>query len=119
MPYIALNNAASTLSGGVTNIATSASVQVGHGARFVVGANYSYVTFQDTAGNIEIVKLTGVTGDVLTIVRAQDGTAARTWAIGDVISCRPCAAGFNDFAVGPQTNTSTSKVTRWMRTSCR
>ena len=111
MPYIALNNAASTLSGGVSNVAVSIPVQVGHGARFVVGANYSYVTLQDAPGNIEVVKLTGVSDDVLTVVRAQDGTAARAWAIGDVISCRPCTAAFNDFAVAPQVNTSTSKVT--------
>lgn len=111
MPYIALNNAASTLSGGLSAVATSVPVQAGHGARFAVGANYSYVTLQDTANNIEVAKLTGVTGDVLTVVRAQDGTAARVWAIGDVISCRPCAAGFNDFAVGPQVNTSASKTT--------
>lgn len=111
MPYVALNNAASTLSGGLTSIATDISVQVGHGAKFAVGANYSYLTLQDASSNIEIVKLTGVSGDVLTVVRAQDGTAARTWAIGDVISCRPCAAAFYDFAVGPQTNTSASKAT--------
>jgi len=111
MPYVALNNAASTLSGGLTSIATAISVQVGHGAKFAVGANYSYLTLQDASSNIEIVKLTSVTGDVLNVVRAQDGTAARTWAIGDTIGCRPCAAGFNDFAVGPQITNSTSKVT--------
>jgi hypothetical protein len=111
MPYVALNNAASTLSGGVTAIDTAISVQIGHGAKFAVGANYSYLTLQDASSNIEIVKLTSVTGDVLNVVRAQDGTAARVWGIGDTIGCRPCAAGFNDFAVGPQITNSTSKVT--------
>lgn len=111
MPYVALNNAASTLSGGVTAIDTAISVQVGHGAKFAVGANYSYLTLQDASSNIEIVKLTGVSGDVLTVVRAQDGTAARTWAIGDVISCRPCAAAFNDFAVGLQAQLVTAFTT--------
>lgn len=111
MPYVALNNAASTLSGGVAAIDTAISVQIGHGAKFAVGANYSYLTLQDASSNIEIVKLTSVTGDVLNVVRAQDGTAARVWGIGDTIGCRPCAAGFNDFAVGPQITNSTSKVT--------
>ncbi len=111
MPYVVLNNAASTLSGGVTAIATAIPVQVGHGAKFAVGANYSYLTLQDASSNIEIVKLTSVTGDVLNVVRAQDGTAARVWGIGDTIGCRPCAAGFNDFAVGPQITNSTSKAT--------
>lgn len=32
---------------------------------------------------IEVVLVTGITGNVLTVVRAQEGTTARAWSIGD------------------------------------
>ena len=38
------------------------------------------------AANAEIVTVTNVAGDVLTIVRAQEGTAARAIAVGDQIA---------------------------------
>ena len=39
-----------------------------------------------TPSNAEIVRVTNIAGDVLTITRAQEGTAARTILIGDFIS---------------------------------
>lgn len=92
MGLIALNNAYSTLASGINAAATTINVQTGHGARFAVVTNYTYVTLENAGGDTEICKLTGQTGDALTVVRAQDGTTARSWVPGDVIECRPCAA---------------------------
>lgn len=112
MSYVAKNNALSTLAGSLTNVATSATVQAGAGALFAVTApDYTYCTLEDASGNIEVIKLTARATDTLTIVRAQDGTAARAWNIGDIIECRPCAAALNDYAVGPQIDGSTAKTT--------
>jgi hypothetical protein len=112
MGYTAKNNAFSTLAAGITDVATSLTVQAGKGALFdVTTPVYTYATLEDVSGNIEVVKVTARSTDTLTIVRAQDGTAARAWNSGDVIECRPCSAAMNDYAVGPQIDGSSAKTT--------
>jgi len=103
MAYVSKNNAYSTLAAGITNAATSLQVAAGHGDRFpvVAGSDYTYVTLEDTSGNIEIVKVTAraSASDTMTIVRAQEGTTARAWNSGDVVEHRLTAgvmeAGLN------------------------
>ena len=67
---------------------TSITVGSGEGGRFPA------VPFNATIGqpaalltplNAEIVRVTAVSGDVFTITRAQEGTAARSIAVGDLI----------------------------------
>jgi len=73
------NNAESTLSGSITNVATSLTVQSGHGARFpAIGSgtgDHFWLTIED-----EIVKCTARSADTLTIVRAQQGTSGASHA---------------------------------------
>jgi hypothetical protein len=92
MAYKVTNNAFSTLNGSISNSATSLNVATGHGDRFpvVTGADYTYVTLEDSAGNIEVVKVTAraSTSDTMTIVRGQDGTSGRNWASGDIVELR-------------------------------
>jgi len=95
--YIALN-ASAKLTGIVGVGVTTVPVTAGKGADFAVGTNHSYVTFENGAGTTETCKITGVSGDNLTVVR----TKAVSWAIGDVIECRPCAEAMADYAVAPQ-----------------
>lgn len=60
-----------------------------------LGANERVVaTIVDAATGLqfEIVTVTAVVGDVLTVQRAQEGTAARAWAAGDMLSIRTTAA---------------------------
>ncbi len=96
MPQIFGNNAASTLSSVLAIGGTTAFVQTGHGSRFPVvsGLDFAYCSLEDSAGNIEIVKVTAHTSGStsLTILRGQQGTAARTWASGDLIELRMTAA---------------------------
>lgn len=97
MPYVIKNNAASTLAAALSAVATSATVQAGAGALFAVTApDYTYLTLDDGAGTIEVIKLTARAVDVLTIERGLDGTSAVAWDIGDVIECRPCRLALRD-----------------------
>src|SRR5690606_10145067 len=50
----------------------------------------------DTA--VEIIKVTSVASLALTIERAQEGTTAREWAGGTIISARITAAMLNNMA---------------------
>jgi hypothetical protein len=48
----------------------------------LTGGAWTYVAFAD-GPHREVVKITGVSGSFASIVRAQDGTTARAWAIND------------------------------------
>lgn len=81
------NNAATTLAGSVSSGATSCTVVTGTGALFPnpSAGQYFLLTFSDAATNTtrEIVKVTARSGDVMTIVRAQEGTTAHAWSVAD------------------------------------
>lgn len=93
------NNASAELAAGITNVATSVTVETGKGALFpAVGAGlYAKLTLEDAVGNFEVVHLTARSGDVLTVVRAQEGTVAQAFASGSRIENRITAATLNDF----------------------
>lgn len=84
------NNATSTIAGAITNTSTSVSLQTGEGALFPspTGGDYFIGSFVDAATGLltEIVKCTARSGDVLTIVRAQESTSALPWNPGDFFS---------------------------------
>jgi ribosomal protein L18 len=96
------NNAFGTLSAGITNSATSITLSSGQGARFPTLAvgDYFYATLIDTSNNLEIVKVTARSTDVLTATRAQDNTTARAFAIGDRIELRITAATLEEVVSG-------------------
>lgn len=84
------NNATSTLAGAITNTSTSVSLQTGEGALFPspTAGEYFVGSFVDAATGLltEIVWCTARSGDVLTIVRAQESTSALPWNPGDFFS---------------------------------
>lgn len=84
------NNASTTLAGGINTVVTTVSLAAGSGVLFPApGTGQSFkATFTDAATGLlnEIVKVTNVTGDVATIVRAQEGTVAQSWNAGDNFS---------------------------------
>lgn len=97
------NNAESTLAGAISTSATSISVQSGDGAKFPVLTNgdWSQLTLVKLVAGVptrEIVKMTGKTGDVLTVVRAQEGTTGLTFNGGDRVEMRVTASGLNGMA---------------------
>jgi hypothetical protein len=94
MPLKLTNNATGTLASGITNVATSITLTASHGARFpTLGASdYFYATLADASNNLEVIKVTARSGDVLTVVRGQDGFTARAYNAGDRLELRPCNA---------------------------
>ena len=88
------NNALTTLAAAMAIGDTTFSVVAAAGFPGVTTAsgNYFYGTLVDGAGIPEIVKVTNITGNTFTCTRAQDNTAARTFASGAAVSLRLTAA---------------------------
>jgi len=84
------NNAYSTLAASITSSATSITLTSGEGARFpaLTSPDYFYATLLDSANNLEIVKCTARSTDVLTVTRAQESTTGRAYTSGDRIELR-------------------------------
>ncbi|CAB4155083.1 hypothetical protein UFOVP653_70 [uncultured Caudovirales phage] len=76
------NNASTTLSGSINATQTSLTVSSASNFPSLTAGDYFYVTMYELSGsteiNIEIVKVTATSGANWTIVRAQDGTTARS-----------------------------------------
>jgi hypothetical protein len=92
------NNAFGTLASGINSSATSITLTSGQGARFptLSAGDYFYATLIDTSNNLEIVKCTARSTDVLTVTRAQENTTARSYSTGDRIEIRITAATFEE-----------------------
>ena len=101
--YQFTNNAASTLAASILVGATSLTVAAGTGALFptLTGTQFFMCTLQNTAGTvIEIVKVTARSTDTFTIVRAQEGTSASAFALGDKCELRLTAGEINNLFSG-------------------
>ena len=90
-----INNGSSTLAGTLAIAATTLTVAASAGDNFPVvdggdADEFCLITIEDTAGNIEIVKCTSRVGgaDVMTIVRAQEGTSDQAFVAGDRVELR-------------------------------
>jgi len=96
------NNASTTLASSISAVATTITVASSGGSLFpTLGAgDYFYATLVDSSNNLEIVKVTDRTGDVMTVVRGQEGTTANAYVGGDKFELRPTAAGFAAAAEG-------------------
>ena len=94
------DNASTNVAGSLTPSSTTLSVTTGTAALFPnpAAGQYFLVTLTDAASKtlFEIVKVTAVAGDNITIVRGQEGTAARSWSVGDIV--------FNAFTAGSAAN---------------
>lgn len=98
MGVLLKNNAASTLLNAIAVDAVELVVAAGEGANFpaVTGTDYFYVTVTDTTGAQEVMKVTGRTSDTLAITRAQDGTAASSFAANSLVEMRINVASVQD-----------------------
>lgn len=105
MAVLYANNASSRLSASITNVATSFSVTSGTGALFpaITGGDVFYATLMDSSGNLEIVKVTARSSDTFTVVRGQDGTTARAYAVNDIVELRITKAMLDDFKTDTRT----------------
>lgn len=90
MPLRFANNAVSVLPTSVLLTDTTIPLTASHGSRFPtlsLPGDVFIATIQNGAV-FEIVRVTGRSGDVLTVVRGQEGTSAQTWAAGSSVNMR-------------------------------
>ena len=91
------NNATTTLSASLNAVATTATVADGSVFPALGGSDHCYVTINGASGT-EIVKVTAIATNTLTIVRAQDGTSALAFVSGDKVELRLVTAALNDLS---------------------
>jgi len=92
------NNAATGMVYPISSSATTLIVNGGSGSLFPAptGGNYFMLTLiSQLTGNMEIVQCTARSDDTFTIVRAQEGTTAQAFAIGDGVQLRITAGSLS------------------------
>ncbi len=96
MTVILTNNVSTTLAADIT--ASSVSLTVTDGNRFptLTSGQYFYATLVAPTGALEIVKVASRVGNVLSIARAQEGTAAQAFPSGARIDMRVTAQSIYD-----------------------
>ena len=92
LPIRWANNANSALTGAINAAATSITVTTGTGAEFpqITSGQYFVATFIKNGNPLiyEIVRVTAISSDTMTIVRGQEGTTALSWVQGDLIAAQ-------------------------------
>ena len=89
---------------------TTLTLQSGTGAYLgTIAAGDYYLAKIHNGSAIEIIKITGRSGDLLTIERAQEGTTGISCAAGSTIEICVTAAGLSNFAQSPQHQIQTAK----------
>lgn len=100
MAYKVANNAAAALAVNMNTSVTTLQVTTGNGDLFpaISGPDHTRITLENASGDIEVMKVTAraLGSDSMTVVRAQDGTTAKTWLIGDIVEARPTAGVIED-----------------------
>jgi hypothetical protein len=96
MSIVFTNNSSTTLASAILYTDVSFTVATGTGSTFpaISGGDVAYITLTD-GSTLEIVKVTGRSGDVFTCVRGQDGTSAVPWAAGTTVQLRTTAAALS------------------------
>ena len=86
------NNATTTLGSAAASGATTMTVASGTGNNFptISGSEYFTATLWSAGSTTgvpnEIVRVTARSGDTMTVVRAQEGTTAQNWSVGDTFA---------------------------------
>ena len=90
----ATNNATTSTTTDLGSTGLSVTVATGTGILFpILGTgDYFYATLSDVNDNYEVVKVTARTDDVMTIVRAQEGTLALPFPANSRFELRVTAA---------------------------
>lgn len=99
MAVLYSNNAASTLTVGISDSDTSLTVSTSSGAEFPdpgVGDHFYVTLIGDNENLAEVVKVTSRTNDTMTIIRGVDDTAARAFNVGDKVELRMTKAVMDD-----------------------
>ena len=94
------NNASTTLAAGISNTATSMTVNSSAEFAAPVSGQAFFCTLNDAATGLleEIVLVTGITGTTWTIQRGAQGTTALSWNAADLVSQYVTAGDMQSFA---------------------
>lgn len=105
------NNATSLLSSGVDAVTTTIAITSGDEGNFpTLGAgDWCPITVVDGAGNMEIMRCTARSGVTLTVVRAQEGTTAKSFSAGARVDVRLTSAAL-EAALAAADRLSTGEV---------
>ena len=91
MAVVFKNNANTVLAADITfKCRPQISVQAGNVFPSLSAGEYFLCTIDDDTNN-EIVKVTAISGNTLTVVRAQEGTTARAFSTSNTIEARVTA----------------------------
>lgn len=91
-----INNFTTTLNGAINNSVTSIVVTSATGISAELALSDFINLTIDDGTNVEIVKVTGVATNTLTVVRAQEGTTANAFADTTTIECRATRGSFKN-----------------------
>ena len=94
------NNASGTLATAINASDTGIVLTTGNGANFpVLGlGDYFYATLESTGGTFEVIRVTARSGDSMTVLRAQEGSIANSFAAGSRLELRVTAQSVIDTA---------------------
>lgn len=95
-----MNNFVTTLTSAITNSATTIPVASVTGLPVPAAGQYLLLTLYGGSNTPEIVKVTGISGLNLTVVRAQEGTTGQAWLASSAIEARVTAGDLAQFAQG-------------------
>jgi len=99
MPFKFSNFATATLTSAISSSDVSITVATGLGALFpALNAGERFMaTLVDSSNNLEIVAVTARAGDVMTVIRAQEGTSSRAYPSGSRFELRVTASALSNF----------------------
>jgi hypothetical protein len=99
MAYKFSNRLSALITVAVTTTALTVQLEAGAGAKFpALSTNdVCQCTMVAATGVVEIVEVTGVTGDVVTVRRAQEGTAASSFPVGSRFEMRVTTRVLDNF----------------------
>lgn len=95
MAQLFKNNAVATLLASISDSALSMTISSGSEVLFptIVSPSDFFIVTLENNQEYEIVKVTATAGNIFTIVRAQEGSIARSWSAGSAVELRLTAGG--------------------------
>ena len=97
MAYKFINNYETKLTAQATAAATSITVASASGISVSIGDTWRLTIQNANATQFELIDVTAVSGNVLTVVRGCEGTTAQAWPIDSVVICGVTKAQLESF----------------------
>ena len=100
--FVYANNVSTTLAAATTSAMTTLTLASATNLPTLMPGYVLPLTLNDAATRMiyEVVYVTAITGTTLTVMRAQEGTAAQNWAIGDYAFSAVTAGAMNALRTG-------------------